>query len=290
MRNNTQMGLIAVIVLLLGGSAFLFAKYRQTSTDYANVKVSEQNTKQQYTDAINEIAAIQDSLNAIGLGGPEGGLNSNLDQERRLRESRGDAALARIEELKAGIERAKDRIATLESNLKKSGVKVSGLQRMITNLNKEVASKETEIAALTTQVDSLQTTVTGLVAEVQVNQDSIRSQQTVIEDKTRELGTIYYTMGSKKELKESGVVVSKGGVLGIGKTLEPSLHINEALLTPLDTDEQTVITIPAKKVEILTAQPALSYELRPVGDAVELHIIDPVSFRKIKHLVIMTPA
>src|SRR4051812_36012610 len=96
MRNNTQMGLIAIIVLLLGGSAILFAKYRQTSANYANVQQSEQNTKNQYGEAINEIAAIQDSLNAIAVGGPEGSLNSTQDQERRLRESRGDVALARI--------------------------------------------------------------------------------------------------------------------------------------------------------------------------------------------------
>ena len=46
----------------------------------------------------------------------------------------------------------------------------------------------------------------------------------------------------------------------------------------------------ATKVEVLSPQPVGSYELRTVDGKVELHILDPVEFRKVKHLVIMTKA
>jgi hypothetical protein len=95
-------------------------------------------------------------------------------------------------------------------------------------------------------------------------------------------------MGTKKELTNSGVVTSKGGVLGFGKTLEPSGIVNEAAFTPLDTDEENVIRIPSEKAKILSAQPVTSYVLQPVGkDAVELRILDPKEFRKVRHLVIL---
>jgi hypothetical protein len=38
----------------------------------------------------------------------------------------------------------------------------------------------------------------------------------------------------------------------------------------------------------VTAQPPASYELKAVGGQMELHILDPKEFRKVKHLVVMT--
>jgi len=86
----------------------------------------------------------------------------------------------------------------------------------------------------------------------------------------------------------SGVVVAQGGVLGVGKTLKPSGQVNETAFTPLDTDQETVIRIPARKAQILSPQPLSSYSLTAAGkDMLELHILDPKEFRKVRHLVIL---
>jgi peptidoglycan hydrolase CwlO-like protein len=276
MRKSVGFALAAVCVLLLGITAQVYSKYRQTSAEYAQMKTDEENTRIRYGQAINEIASIQDSLNTIVLGEEAARLiPSQLQSELRLSETRGDEALARIAVIKAGIERTKGRIQELDTNLKKNGVKIAGLEKMITRLRKNVAEKEEQVAQLTTQVQALETQVTGLTADV--------------EDKRRELGTIFYAMGTKKDLTTSGVVVAKGGVLGIGKTLEPSGQINETVFTPLDTDQQTVILIPSDKAQVVSAQPVSSYVLTPLGeDQMELRIVDPVEFRKVKHLVIVT--
>ena len=42
------------------------------------------------------------------------------------------------------------------------------------------------------------------------------------------------------------------------------------------------------KVQVLSPQPTSSYEVKLEGNQVELHILDPKEFRKVKHLVIMT--
>jgi hypothetical protein len=133
------------------------------------------------------------------------------------------------------------------------------------------------IAHLGTTIDSLTTTVTGLTADV--------------EDKRRELGTIFYAMGSKQALTTSGVLVAKGGVLGVGKTLMPSREASEGAFTALDTDQETVIQIPSKKAQVVSAQPSESYVLEPTSDGfMELRITDAKEFRKIKHVVIVTKA
>jgi uncharacterized coiled-coil protein SlyX/cbb3-type cytochrome oxidase subunit 3 len=276
MRKPVVWGLAALSVLLAGATAVIYSKYQKTSAAYAQVVADEESTRVRYGQAINEIGMIQDSLNAIVLGQDAARLiPSQLQTELSLSETRGDEALARIGVLKAGIQRTKDRIEHLDATLKKNGIKIAGLEKTIARLKKQVVEKEELVAQLSGQVQSLETQVTGLVAEVEV--------------KDKELGTIFYTIGSRKELTHSGVVVAKGGVLGLGKTLKPSGQANDYAFTALDTDQETVIRIPADKVQVLSAQPVSSYVLQPAGEnMVELRILDPKEFRKIKHLVIMT--
>ena len=276
MRRSNLFAVIAILVLSLGAVALMYGKVRKTETAYAQIQSDEENTRLRYGKAINEIATIQDSLNAIVLGEHEAQLiPSDLQSEMRLSETHGDEALARIAVLKAGIQRTKERIEELDRTLKRNGVQIAGLEKMLVSLRRNVAQKEAEIARLTFTVDTLETRVTGLTADV--------------EDKRRELGTIYYTMGTKKALTESGVIVATGGVLGVGKTIEPSKQIDESVFVPMDTDQQTVISIPAKKAQIVSAQPVASYVLESTGEnQMELRIIDPKEFRKVKHLVIVT--
>jgi len=282
MRKTVLAVLGTVSALLLGATVVLYQRYQASSAAFTSMKAEELKTWTRYGDAINSIAAIQDSLNAIvpGASGPQSGSNG-YEAERKLSENRGDQVLDRIALLKAGIGRSKERIRRLDADLKKSGIKANGLQKMIANLKQTVTEKEELIAQLSGQVDSLQTTVTGLAAHVE-------EQDHTIESKRRELGTIYYVIGTKKELTRSGIVVSKGGLLGVGKTLKPSGQFKEDQFTALDTDQETVLRIPATKAQVVSAQPVSSYQLELAGNQLELHITDPKEFRMIKHLVIIT--
>jgi chromosome segregation ATPase len=178
MRKTQVIVLSAVLVLAFGAAGIFYWQSVKANAAYTQLKTEEESTRMRYGQAIDEIAMIQDSLNAIVLGEQEARLiPSQLQSEKQLSETRGDMALARIAVLKAGIERTKDRIEELDATLKKNGVKIAGLEKMIVTLRRNVAQKEQMIAHLNTQVDSLQTTVTGLTANV--------------EEKRRELGTIF---------------------------------------------------------------------------------------------------
>jgi uncharacterized coiled-coil protein SlyX len=292
MRRPVQVGLVAAIVLLLGATGVLFMKYRSTSASYAESKAAEQTARSQYAEAFSTIAEIQDSLNAISVGPEAVKLHSQTDRaEQRLTEPNRQEALETIALVNASIQRTREKISRLESNLRSTGMKVAGLNKMITNLKQTVAEKEDQVAQLSTQVDQLQTRVTGLETTVQQDQDSLLAKDQNIEQKRRELSTIYYIAGSKKDLANSGVIVTKGGVLGLGKTAQLSGRFDESKFTSVDTDEQTVVLAPATKldkVKILSPQPTSSYRLVMAGNQVEIHIIDPKEFRKVKHLVIMT--
>jgi len=295
MRKPVLIVLIIVIVALLGAGAVLYQKLRQTQTEYATLQADEQTTRERYNSALTEIAAIQDSLDAVMVG-EEGAkaLETELEAEKSLSRARSDEAMARISVIKAGVERARARIRDLEAKLDASNLKVAGLEKVVGNLRQSLAEREQMVAQLTQRVEELQTQVTGLTAEVAQKQQTIETQEATIqnqtariEDSRRSLGTVYYTIGTKKELKEAGLVVSTGGLLGIGRTLKPSGQIDPTRFTPLDTDRENVIRIPDDEAKVISTQPAMSYELVPVEGQVELRILDPQAFRTVKHVIIV---
>lgn len=290
MRKGASVALILVGVLLLGATALSYSKYRKASSDFAQATAEQQETRLRYDRAVSEIVTIQDSLNAIVLGKDgERFVPARPLDEMQPPGSLHDTVLSRIATLKSAVERTKERIEELDASLKRSGTKIQGLERLMAGLRRSVSEKEERITQLSTQVDTLQTRVAGLSIEVDDQRLVLEEKQRAIEEKQREISTIYYAVGSKKELTNSGVVESKGGVLGFGKTLEPSGEFNAALFVPLDTDQENIIRIAGEKAQVLSAQPASSYVLQPIGkDAVELRIIDPVEFRKVKHVVILS--
>jgi hypothetical protein len=283
MRKPLQIAGVAVIVLMLGVTAMFFQKAKQSEAEYHEAKAAEETARSNYAQAFNAIAEIQDSINAIVPDEAGRRLRSdNLATEQRLNQPSREQALESIALLNASIQRTKERISSLEAQLKKNGFKMAGLQKMVANLKESVVEKEGRIAILTTQVDSLQTQTTQLATQVQ-------EHEVTIEEKRRELATVYVAVGSKKDLATQGVIVSKGGFLGLGKTVQPTGVASAAAYTPLDTDHETVVAIPSAKARVISAQPPTSYMLtQGVDGKLELRITDPAEFRRVRQVVIVT--
>lgn len=282
MRGIAIFLLVAVVVLLIGATGVLFKKYEKSTSDNTQAQT-------RYNEAINAIAEIQDSLYSITAGDSAmGALSQGLRTEQSLTEPQTQQALQQIAAINSSIGRTKMKITELEQRLQKSGIKVAGLQRMITTLKKDVADRETAVTELNGRVDSLQVQVTGLQGEVQQSQEAVHTRDQQLEERRTELATIYFKIGTKKELKDSGLIVSTGGFLGMGKSVQLTGKFDENQFTRLDTDAEKLIHTQAAKARVLSAQPTTSYELKLEGEEMELHILDPREFRKVKHLVIVT--
>jgi hypothetical protein len=289
MRRLAQLILVVVAVVLVGATAVLFQKYRVAHANYLEMKSSEETVRAQYAEAFNAIGEIQDSLNAIRIG--EGAVNlqpQGLQSERRLTEPSRREVMESIALLNASIQRTKERIRDLESSLRKSGLRMAGLEKMVTRLKSSLAEREAQVAQLTGQVNELQTQVAGLQVTVQQGQDTISAKNQVIDEDRRQMGTVYYVIGTKKELESRGLIVAKGGVLGLGKTVALSGRFDENAFTAMNTDLESVIRGSATKAQVLSPQPVSSYELKIEGKQLELRILNPEEFRKVKHVVIMT--
>jgi hypothetical protein len=273
MNNTWKLTLAAVVVVFVAITVALFSQYQKASTTLAAVRTSDQETRDRYAEAIGSIATIQDSLNAIVVGDASSAMAS-VGSEGTLSRTEADQVMARISQLRAGVERSKARIEQLDNQLKKSGVRLAGLEKMVANLRNTVVTKEKMIAQLTARVDSLGTQVAGLTENVA--------------EKAHELGTVYVMIGNRQDLTKAGVVVASGGLLGLGKTLRPSGHLDEAMCTQIDTDNESSVDIPSKRAFVLTSQPTSSYVLLPDGDHMVLRILDPKEFRKVRQLIVET--
>lgn len=288
MRKFVPILLGIAVVALLGSSAYLYQRFHQTTDELAQSRANEESSRGRYAQTIDAISEIQDSLNAIAVGDANVQMMTDkLKSEKDLNSPNGRDALDRIATLRESIQRNKERIRQLESAVNKSGIQMKGLRKMIASLKTSVNDKEAQVAELSTRVNDLSTQVSGLQTTVQQDQEQIAQKDQNLEERRKELATVYYVVGDKKQLKDQGVIDAKGGVLGLGKTITPSGNVATSLLTPIDTDQQTVIPIEAPKARVITAQPATSYEMRLVDGKMELHILDPNEFRKVKQLVIV---
>lgn len=289
MNRTTQWVLIGVTVLLAGVATALYVQNNNTQQKLATTQQSETQVQDRYDRTLEAIAEIQDSLDAVAVG-PEGRamFEGKTEAERRMSGPNRQDALDRIAALRTSIAQNKQRINELEANVKKSGIKVSSLNKLIASLKRNVAEKEDEIAILNARVESLSTQVTVLNTTVAEREDTLRTRNVQLEDRRREMATVFYVVGDKDMLKDSGVIESKGGVLGVGKTITPSRTPNLAVFTPIDTDQETVIRTPTAKARLISAQPAGSYQLQLVDGHMELHITDPLEFRKVKQVVILS--
>jgi uncharacterized coiled-coil protein SlyX len=289
MKRSPTLAVAILAFVLAGGCLLLWYNYSTLQRRYANARSTEDATQLRYGDALMAIAEIQDSLSTLGVSeATRPLLPGSPGTERGLAVLRGREALDRIALLKAGIQRTKARLEDLETSARLSKVKISGLEHVIANLRRTIAEKEAVIARLTNSVDSLHTTVAGLQIEVAAANETAHQQDDLIEEQRRELGTVYYVIGDRRALTRSGAAVLTGGFLGFGGSLVPSPSASEELFQPLDTDSESVLRIPSPRARVLSAQPASSYTLVPVGRQVELHIVDPRSFRSIRHLVILS--
>jgi len=268
-------------VLLIVACLSLYVQTRRDADAMTALRQSEQGTRARYDRAVQEISAIQDSVNAIAVDAAQALSITKVGAERRLSPTGASETLARI----AGL---RTRIQSLESRLKDSDFRIAGLDRMVKQLKQGLAEKEQMVARLGGRVDSLQTHVTDLTASVEEAHTLIAAQSDTLAQTRRELGTVYYVIGSRKDLVKGGVVAAGGGVLGLGKTLRPTGNVDPAALHAVDTDEQTVIPIAASKARVITAQSPQSYSIEPVNGQLELRILDPHEFRKVRHLVIVT--
>lgn len=229
---------------------------------------------QDFVTAFNE---VQDNLNAI------------KEKEKIVTaSSKSGDVKSKEEQIKEDIQaiydlmsKNKNRISSLSKKLKDSNSKIKGLEEMIVNLQAQIDAKEGEIADLKSQLEAKNIELSN----IQMNLETVEAESSA---KTEKMNTVYYAIGTKKELTEKNVITKEGGFIGIGKSTKVKEDFNKDYFTKVDASQTSSINVNAKKAKILSNHPSSSYKLIGEGKVEKIEITNADDFwSNSKYLVIV---
>ncbi len=190
------------------------------------------------------------------------------------------------------IDSNKKKLSALNAQLRNSGIKIASLQSQIDTLNANIARRDNDMAVLRTDLENRNIQIGQLNEKVGTMKTVILNDSTKISQQTAEMNKAYVVSGTYKDLKEKGVLVKEGGVLGLGK--KESLQENfkdDNLFTQVDITKTKTIPVNSKSAKLVTEHPANSYKM--VMDESNnktiayIEIEDPATFWKLSKYAVV---
>ncbi len=199
------------------------------------------------SDIGTELSRVKDRTGSVEVVSPESGPMTNRE-----------VILAKIKDLAARVDES-------EARLRAS-------QRKIQALTKDADSLAFDISGFQSIIETQRLTIQGLVTQVQqLEQEKVQlvqektlltEEKAALMDTVQTLNirekTVYYVIGTKKELIEKGLAVEEGSKFLFfgGKSLQPARTLSESLFTAVDRRELTEITfpLPDKNYKIISRQ------------------------------------
>jgi septal ring factor EnvC (AmiA/AmiB activator) len=187
------------------------------------------------------------------------------------------------------MEENKKKLAQLREQLKKSDTRIAALEETIKLLTAKLEAKEMELESLKSDLARLNFTIGSLNATVDTLRGETAEQSRIINQQDAligEMNTVWYVIGTKKELTDKGIIEKAGGLFsGERKMME---QINPAHFTTADMRETKKIAFESAKVELATVHPEGTYMFIQENDLFSgIEIIDPVEFWKSSRFLVV---
>ncbi len=190
-----------------------------------------------------------------------------------------DRIMNEIQEIDGLLAENRALIERLRSQAKTSAAGFSELQRTLDEFEASIQEKDQEIADIKEELASANSSLATLI-------DMYRDKAQLSEQRSRELNTAWYAVGTSRELRDIGVLTKEGGVAGLGSVDQLSRTLPQDRFTQVEVDRTDGIPLLAKKARLITTHPEGSYRLE--DGAHHLRILEPEKFWSIsKYLVVV---
>lgn len=283
-----------LVILMACLTVLAVSSCKDKKAQEANARLKAQNdsliatiSKQggQVEDLMGTISQVQEGFRQIDAA--EGRLDMHQGAAENSQSVRQSLA-ADIEFIKTTMQQNKERLAGLRENLKHNNnisvAQLAKLQKLVDSLDTQLAQQQKEsnqkikelqdeLAAKNVHIAELDKSVSALTTDNE-------SKSKVMAQQDKDLNKAWYVFGTKKELKEQGIL--EGNKLMKG-------DFNKNYFMQVDIRSQKEIKLYAKSAKLLTVHPAGSYELvRDEKKDYTLRIISPTEFWSVsKFLVIL---
>lgn len=192
--------------------------------------------------------------------------------------------LNNINEIGTTLKENRKKINGLQARVKTFKGEVASLNTLIGNLKQSLQEREQSIAQLEAKVKGLETTV----AE---NTKAISERDNTIEEQKKTMNKAFYVVGTRKELKEKGIITDEGGFLWglLGSTTIMASGVDKSLFTPIDRTKDQTIQVTGEIDEILPHRNQDFFATaHPEGaDQTSLKIVQPDKFWQDNYLVVV---
>ncbi len=243
----------------------------------------------EYLSDFNEIMATLDSIKVV-----EELVTVQQAQQREMSYSQKQKIIEDINLLNELLQKNKEQVASLQKKLNNSNYRigklnamVAELEQMVGNLEKQVKVKDTEIARLSLDVQNLSKDVVQLNEKISAIESESQEKTNTIESQTRELNQAFYVVGSREELKDSGVIERTGGFLGIGKSSEIKKDFSKDMFTEIDLRDLEIVPLNVKKAEVISVHPAGSFHISGEKTADTLYIDNKTQFWSVSRYLVV---
>ena len=240
---------------------------------------------------MSEMGLFLDAVNAS--------MDSVVNMDGNILQTVGESPLSRKQQIQQNIEayklilqRQRERLATLEEKLKGSEANNEKMLKIISSLKQQLNEKDQAIVELTEElgkrnvdIKTLKTHVEKLNTQVAQLEEETKSQEQALVAQSDIMNEAYVFIGSKKELKDAGLLTS-GSIFKKSK-LDLS-QLNASAFNKIDIRKTKSFTIPAKKATVLTQMPSDSYTISDNGDGTStLDVTDPSRFWSMSNYLVV---
>jgi hypothetical protein len=188
------------------------------------------------------------------------------EAEKRVSVAKSGERADQAQQIRENIQFIADRMAKnreliqkLQKQLSEGTVKSDQLQKTIEGLMEQLESKNLELQQLRADLDAkdihisaLDETIADLNTDVKQLKEESSQKSEVISDQDAQLNTAWYVFGTKKELKDQGILIDNKVLQG---------NFNKNYFTKIDIRNTKEVKLYSKSVRMLTMHPSSSYTL-----------------------------
>ncbi len=255
-------------------SAIMIGLLGVSCTNKEEQRLREQHLKDSFNTLLNEKISESQTLeaqmkdidnNLMRITSKYTELRQIVSSDEVINESLANHITAQINAIADLLEKDRNRIASIQSQLKKQkqdATNVSELQEKINNLNDRIKEGENKIASLTEELKDKNVELTNLNSQVTKLQEENKKAKADLSKLEDERYSAYFVVGTKKELKALGLIDTKGGFIGIGKTTTLATNGDISTMKKIDIRNVNEIPLTGQRVEVLTSHPSNSYSLQ----------------------------
>lgn len=236
-----------------------------------------------YIESFNQIQANLDSIKQAEML-----ISTNTSGNGELETDTKDQINRDINMIYDKLRENKETIAKLRNNLKRSGGKVTELEKMIDRLSLQMDEKDAQITQLRDQLEKMNIDIEILTTSVSTLTAEGEEKSQIISEQTTAMNTAYYVVGTKRELLDNNIITREGGFAGIGANKKLKQDFNQEYFSTVDITKLRSIPLTKKKATIITTHPSQSFKLYGEKVSDSLVITNPKDFWSVsKYLVIM---